>query len=146
MEREGRLWGPAQIERVRVHGVELVMMRRPYNFLEENGQSHKEVEDREEELELVQDYDMFSAYPFLTERTPQEKVIEVPFFRILMFYFPPAKKATAKKEGRRSKRIFCTKNVIKLFSLERSSGRDQCALCWRRYSYNIMSSNDLTWK
>ena len=97
MEREGRLWGPAQIERVRVHGVELVMMRRPYNFLEKRGQSLKGVEDREEELELVQDYDMFSAYPFLTERTPQEKVIEAPIFQDLDVLFSFSKKDHDKK-------------------------------------------------
>ena len=97
MEREGRLWGPAQIERVRVHGVELVMMRRPYNFQEKSDQSHKEAEDREEELELVQDYDMFSAYPFLTERTPQEKVIEAPIFQDPDVLFSPSKKDHGKK-------------------------------------------------
>ena len=48
------------------------MMRRPYNFLEERRQ--EEVKEETEEVELDGDYDMFSAYPFLTERTPQEKV------------------------------------------------------------------------
>ena len=78
LQREGRRWGPAQVERVRVHGVELVMMRRPasYNFLEERRQNEKAEVDvvEAEESELDGDYDMFSAYPFLTERTPQEKV------------------------------------------------------------------------
>ena len=60
----------AQVERVRVHGVELVMMRRPFNFVKERPPNKVKVE--EEELEG--DYDMFSAYPFLTERTPQKKV------------------------------------------------------------------------
>ena len=51
------------------------MMRRPYNFLEERRQSQEEeVKEETEEVELDGDYDMFSAYPFLTERTPQEKV------------------------------------------------------------------------
>ena len=72
-------------------------MRRPYNFLEENNQRIIEVEDREEELELAQDYDMFSAYPFLTERTPQEKVIEVPIFQVLDVLFPPSKKGHGTK-------------------------------------------------
>ena len=72
-------------------------MRRPYNFQDENDQSHKEVEDREEEMELVQDYDMFSAYPFLTERTPQEKVIEVPIFQDLDVLFSFSKKGHGKK-------------------------------------------------
>ena len=44
------------------------MMRRPYNFIEERRQEEVEVE------ELDGDYDMFSAYPFLTERTPPKKV------------------------------------------------------------------------
>ena len=71
-QREGRRWGQvAQVERVRVHGVELVMMRRPFNFVKERPPNKVKVE--EEELEG--DYDMFSAYPFLTERTPKEKVI-----------------------------------------------------------------------
>ena len=72
-------------------------MRRPYNFLEESDQSLKEVEDREEELELVQDYDMFSAYPFLTERTPQEKVVEVPIFQGLDVLFSFSKKGHGNK-------------------------------------------------
>ena len=47
------------------------MMRRPYNFIEERRQKEEEVEEEEE---LDGDYDMFSAYPFLTERTPPKKV------------------------------------------------------------------------
>ena len=52
------------------------MMRRPtsYNFLEERRQNQKAEVDVVEAEELDGDYDMFSAYPFLTERTPQEKV------------------------------------------------------------------------
>ena len=48
------------------------MMRRPYNFIEERRQNEAE----KEEEELDGDYDMFSAYPFLTERTPPKKVPE----------------------------------------------------------------------
>ena len=47
------------------------MMRRPYNFIEERIQNQAE---KEEEEEMDGDYDMFSAYPFLTERTPPKKV------------------------------------------------------------------------
>ena len=50
------------------------MMRRPYNFIEERRQNQAEREEVEEEEELNGDYDMFSAYPFLTERTPPKKV------------------------------------------------------------------------
>ena len=51
------------------------MMRRPYNFIEERRQHQGEEEKEEtEEVELDGDYDMFSAYPFLTERTPPKKV------------------------------------------------------------------------
>ena len=46
------------------------MMRRPYNFAEQRRPNPAEVEEEE----LDGDYDMFSAYPFLTERTPQKKV------------------------------------------------------------------------
>ena len=50
------------------------MMRRPYNFIEERRQNQAEREEEVEEEELDGDYDMFSAYPFLTERTPPKKV------------------------------------------------------------------------
>lgn len=57
------------------------MMRRPYNFIEERRQNEAEKEEVEEE-ELDGDYDMFSAYPFLTERTPPKKVPESILMRI----------------------------------------------------------------
>ena len=92
------------------------MMRRPYNFLEESGQRLKEVEDREEELELVQDYDMFSAYPFLTERTPQEKVIEAPIFQDPdVLFSPQQKRPRQKKKGGGPKRSSAQKTSSNSF-------------------------------
>ena len=62
------------------------MMRRPYNFIEERRQKEEEVEEEEE---LDGDYDMFSAYPFLTERTPPKKVPLKHFDEYLILCFKP---------------------------------------------------------
>ena len=62
------------------------MMRRPYNFIEERRQEEVEVE------ELDGDYDMFSAYPFLTERTPPKKVPKKYFDEYLIICFKPQRR------------------------------------------------------
>ena len=60
--REGKA-----VARVRVQGVELVVERPSQWFLAKENMLVQEQERR-----LEQEFDMFSAYPFLTERTPKE--------------------------------------------------------------------------